>query len=556
MKSMLVEYLRQHDRAWVFSLLTIAFAVYLPFIGNPFVFDDLPFLASTASRYASSEFGFLDLRWISYVTLGWTWAFFGEAPSAYRVGNVFLHALNGILLFYFSRQLVTLCVLPDDEGQRRVTRGAWIGALIFICHPVAVYAAGYVVQRSILMATLFMLVMLLACLHGFVSGRKRWLVLAVGAYFLMIFSKEHSVAGPAVALMLGVLISSRMKASRPALWMAGAAFAAVGLLVVLRTTQLVGVAYETSFEVAGADSYFMQQGVSNVPPALLHLMSALTQAGLFFKYLLLWWWPNPAWMSIDMRMPVVSSLSDWQAWTAGAAFVTYGALAAWLLFKRGKLGLIGFALLFPWLMFLVEFTSVRVQEPFALYRSYLWLPGMIVLVPLALVVFRSRAAAAVMLVVAIGFVPLSWNRLWSFSDSFKLWDDAAALLPDEKVVGSDRIYYNRGHASLAQKNWDMAIADFSRVVSNNPKLQAAYLNLGSAYFGAGRYREAVIEYDNAIRLNPKDAQAYFSKGLALKRQHNEVAALEQIKISCNLGNLMACAVMASVSQPENAAIDR
>lgn len=547
---MLLEYLRRHDRVWVLSLLAMAFIVYMPFSGNPFVFDDLPFLASEISRYASSEFGFLDLRWVSYVTLGWTWAFFGEVPEAYRVGNALLHALNGILLFYFSRQLVTLCVFPDDEGKRLATRGAWIGALIFLCHPIAVYATGYVVQRSILMATFFMLVMLIGCLYGFVSGRKRWLILAVGAYFLAIFSKEHSVMAPAVALMLGVLLYSRMSASRPALWMLGAALATVGLLVVLRTTQLVGVAYETSFEVAGADSYLMQQGVSNVPPALLHLMSVLTQAGLFFKYLLLWWWPNPAWMSIDMRMPVVNSLSDWRAWTAAAAFVTYGALAAWLLFKRGKLGLIGFALLFPWLMFLVEFTSVRVQEPFVLYRSYLWLPGMIVLVPLALVVFRSRAAAAVMLVVAIGLVPLSWNRLSSFSDPFKLWDDAATLLTDENVVGSDRIYYNRGHASLADKNWDKAIADFNKVVSNNPKLQAAYMNLGAGYFGAERYREAVTAYDNAIRLNPEDAQAYFGKGLSLKRLHDEAAALKQIKLSCTLGNVMACAVMASVDQPE------
>lgn len=552
MKSMLVAYLRQHDRAQVFSLLAIAFTVYMPFIGNPFVFDDLPFFASTVSRYAASEFGFFDLRWVSYLTLGWTWAFFGESPGAYRVGNVFLHALNGILLFYFLRQLVTLCVRPNDEDKRLVTRGAWIGALIFICHPIAVYAAGYVVQRSILMATLFMLMMLLFYVQGLISGRKHWLVLSIVAFFLAIFSKEHSLLAPAVALMLVVLLSSNIKASRLALWLTGVAFAAVGLLVLLRATQVIGVAYESSFEVAGADSYMMQHGLSDVPPLLLHLMSVLTQAGLYFKYLLLWWWPNPAWMSVDMRMSVLSSLSDWRGWAAAAAFLTYGALATRLLFQRGKSGLIGFALLYPWLMFLLEFTSVRLQEPFVLYRSYLWMPGMIFLVPLTLIMLRRHAATGAMLIVVMGLVPLSWDRLGSFSDPYKLWNDAALLLTEPNVVGSDRIYYNRGHASLTEKNWDKAIVDFNRVVSNNPSLQAAYLNLGAAYFGAERYREASTTYDNAIRLNPRDAQAYFGKGLSLKRLHNETAALEQINFSCTLGNVMACAVVGSVSQSGSA----
>ena len=72
---------------------------------------------------------------------------------------------------------------------------AWVGALIFALHPVAVYAVGYVVQRSILMATFFVLVMQLSYLHGLLTGRRRWLVLAAAAYFLAVFSKEHSVHG-------------------------------------------------------------------------------------------------------------------------------------------------------------------------------------------------------------------------------------------------------------------------------------------------------------------------------------------------------------------------
>ncbi len=62
----------------------------------------------------------------------------------------------------------------------------------------AVYAVGYLIQRSILLATFFALVMQLAYLRALLTGHKRWLLLAVIAYFLAGFSKEHSVLMPAV----------------------------------------------------------------------------------------------------------------------------------------------------------------------------------------------------------------------------------------------------------------------------------------------------------------------------------------------------------------------
>ena len=46
-----------------------------------------------------------------------------------------------------------------------------------------------------------------------------------------------------------------------------------------------------------------------------------------------------------------------------------------LLLRGGIKGLFGLALLYPWLQ-PVKFPSIRVQEPFVLYRGYLSMPGM------------------------------------------------------------------------------------------------------------------------------------------------------------------------------------
>lgn len=542
-KASVMRYLHQHDRGWVLALVGMACLVYLPYVGNPLVFDDLPFFSSQISQFATSSFH-LDLRWFPYATLGWTWAFFVDSPVVYRLGNVFLHATNGVLLFYFLRQLLMLYSASGEASRRMATRGAWAGALFFVCSPVAIYATGYLVQRSILMATLFMLVMLLAYLRGLLSGDKRWLLLSVTAYFMAFFSKEHSVMAPAVAVMLSILLRSRIQVSKISLGATWVAFAAIGLYGVLRVKGLIGVPYEAVSDVAGADSYFTQAGLDGIQPALMHVLSMLTQTGLFFKYLLLWLWPNPAWMSVDMRVAFVSSVKDWRAWAAAIAYAAYGLLAVRLLLRHDKRGLVGFAMLYPWLMFLVEFSSIRVQEPFVLYRSYLWMPGIMLLIALTAIQLPRKPLAMVMLAMVTVLTPLAWNRLLTFSDPYLLWNDAAMLLANKHEVGADRIYFNRGNAELARKEWARAIADYNHVVANNPNIQPTYLNLGTAYYGLKRYDDAISAFNKAIKLNPRDAQAYYAKGISFKRLHNESAALEQIKISCALGNMMGCAVSA------------
>lgn len=546
----LLEYFLQHDRSWVLSLCAAACLVYLPFLGNPFVFDDIPFFSgNVVSQFADSS-PQLDLRWLPYASMGWTWAFFTDAPHFYRLGNLLLHAANAILLFLLLRQLVGAAI-PENENISTVTWGAWFGALVFACHPVAVYAAGYVIQRSILMATFFALLMQLAYLRGLLTGQKRWLALVAASYFLAVFSKEHSVMLPAVLVATTILLRKENRAPILALWLTWATLAAVALLVVLRAKGVFGIAYEPMaahlFEQQGMGG---QQGIAeqqvgggNANVQNLHLLSVLTQAGLFFKYLLLWAVPNPAWMSVDMRVPFIADYGMWQGWAGALGFILYGVLGCRLLLRGRWPGLAGLALLYPWLMFLVEFSSVRVQEPFVLYRSYLWMPGMMLFFPWLLVRFSGRRALLALGCVVLLLMPLSWNRLWVFADTYRLWNDAALLLPNERVAGADRIFYNRGNAALVAHRPDEAIADLQRVVALSPQLAPVRYALGAAYFSSGRYQDALVQFDAAIAIKPDEASYYFTKGLALKRLHEDEQAMQQMKKSCELKNITACAVV-------------
>lgn len=537
-RSSMLNYLAQRDRGWMLSLFAAVCLVYLPFLGNPFVFDDLNFFNGvTPEVYAHALFQF-DLRWLPYASLGWTAAVFSDAaPHFFHLGNALLHTANVILLFYLLR-LVSGVALAGHERPKSLVWGAWMGAMAFALHPVAVYAVGYVIQRSILMATLFTLLMQLAYLHGLLTGRKHWLALAIFAYFAACFSKEHSVLAPAILAALTILFRTKILASRAALWAAWCVFFCIGALVVLRARGVFGSPYEVA-----AMAMFEQQGVTESVPRL-HLLSILTQAGLFFKYLGLWLFPNPAWMSVDMREPIAASIGEWRNWMGVVAFLAYGLAAIRLLLYGGATGLIGFALLYPWLQFWLEFSSIRIQEIFVLYRSYLWLPGLMVFIPLLLARYPGRKPAFAAGLIILLLVPLSVNRLRVFADDYRLWDDAAKLLRSGEEPLASRIYYNRARAAANAGIWEAAVSDYEKAIARNIKDDPIIrYNLGMAYFKTKRYQDALVQFDKAVALNPEYARAYFDMGLTLKMLNQHELGTKQLRKSCELNYMFACIVL-------------
>lgn len=527
------------DRIKALILLLVAGIVYLPFLNNPLIFDDMALLAGgEISRFADMPFNF-DIRWFPYTSMGVTWVFFGEETPVFRVQNLLLHGLNVLLLLLVLRLWIALFI-TDSSKERVANWGAWLGALVFACHPLAVYGVGYLIQRSILMATMFTLVMQLAYLRGLLENNKRYMAMAVVAYFLAAFSKEHSIMAPAILLPLTWIIRQRIQFPPRIMLATWFGFALVALLLMMvRLKGIVGVAYEPDAANLIGQQVLLQ-GVTS-----LHLLSVLTQAGLFFKYCLLMLVPNPAWMSIDMRETFVLSYQNWTSWFGVAAFTGYGAFALWCLLRcgGGRIALLGLALLYPWLMFMTEFSSVRIQEVFVLYRSYLWLPGYMLLLPLLVSALPGKKIMLAGALAAMLLVPLAWNRLWVFADDYRLWDDAVQLLRGEDRLGAERTYYGRAHASAAQKNWEAAIADYKKSLSINASHLQVYMALSTAYYGAKRYNEALAVLETVIERDPGDARAYFNKGIVLRELHDMDGSLSNIQKSCELGAVIACATV-------------
>ena len=148
-------------------------------------------------------------------------------------------------------------------------------------------------------------------------------------------------------------------------------------------------------------------------------------------------------------------------------------------------------------------------------------------------------------VVVLLLIPLAWNRLWVFADSYRLWNDAALLLNNGSEAGADRIFYNRGNAELSEQKWEAASEDFLRAVSLSPQLAPIHYGLGIAYMNTRRNQDALKQFDMAITLKPDDASYYYAKGMSLKRLHQDDLAMRQMEKSCELKNVMACMIVQS-----------
>ena len=550
-------------------LLLSVLTLYAGSLHAPLDFDDLDFFENPEAllEFGHTYFSF-DTRWLSYATFGWTLNWFGLDIFWLRLGNVLMHAANSIALFFLLRRLFQATLNHDDEnapalsalplsgrigtglpvdGQSTPLPLAWLaffGALIFALHPVASYGVAYLVERSILMATLFTLLMLFAYLEGILRGGRLWLLLAVVCYFAAVHSKEHSIAAPSMALALTFLIRKPSMALFRQIAPYFILTALIAATVLLNVKGVLGHAYEPNAKgMLGLAAKNQELMLPNV-----YLLSIITQSFLFFKYLWLWLLPNPAWMSVDMREPFAMSFLSWPHTLGLIAFLIYPCIAVWLLFKRGSAGLLGFALLFPWILFLTELSTVRIQEPFVLYRSYLWMPGLFAALPVTVgyrrkggsVItaewFASKRTLIFLGVACLSLIPLTLNRLNTFSTPLLLWDDAEKLVRNKQgVLGAERIYYNRGTLLGQLNRYEEAIADFDKVIAIFPRHELAYGNRATANYFLGKYEAALYDYNNAIALNANNANSYYGRALTYRALGNFAAAQNDFRESCKLG---------------------
>jgi hypothetical protein len=497
----------------------LAIALYGPFVGNPRVFDDRVFFSGQGfADYALTPFG-LDMRMPAYFTLAFTEVLWPRI-EVHRIVSLLFHLACAGVLYRLLRRLF-------GEGSPL----AFAGAAVFAVHPVAVYAAGYLVQRSIVLATLFSLLSVVLFVRGLDRGSHADACSAALMYWLAVLCKEHAILLPA-AVALAVPLAARdprFKLRHAAIYLA--ACAPVALFVVLRMKFLIGTPYETAFEAVTSQ---IEDGARSAFSDEPWLSSAVLQMGLYFKYLALWLVPGTRWMSIDVRIDFAATASLGWSVLKVVAFFGYAIAGVAFLRRGGRLAVLGFGLLWPWVLFLVELSSVRFQEPFVLYRSYLWAPGILVALAAALSYLPRRAALGVAVAAIPVLVVQAYDRLESFSSPLALWEDAAAKLPPG-VPGGSRTLFHLGRELLYTEQPERALAVADRCIAEYPQTPQCYLARGTILLQLERYADALPYLARTIELDPRSGVAHHHRGFAFQELGERQAAIDEYRQSAKLG---------------------
>lgn len=173
------------------SLLIViaALLAYQPGLSGPFVFDDFHNIVDNESlrldglsldklhaASTSTDSGPLG-RPIALLSFALNYLLFGDDVLSFKLTNVLIHALNGILLFFLSLKLFSLYC--PDRSPSLTLLAAFLLSLAWVVHPLNLTNVLYVVQRMNSLAAFFTL----SGLVLYVSGR------------LNMLSESHAVKG-------------------------------------------------------------------------------------------------------------------------------------------------------------------------------------------------------------------------------------------------------------------------------------------------------------------------------------------------------------------------
>ena len=499
------------------ALTAATLAVYLPGLTNGLVFDDNRLSDGTIFENFGSLLR-LQPRMLAYNTFVWLQPLSGDGWAVQRLFNLALHLGVGAGLYVLFLQLLGRTQFSDEARADPGLPDSWlaglrVGTALYVLNPMAVYAVAYLIQRSILMATLFAVWACVAWVHGITARRPLYMVLALVSYLLAVLSKETVFMVAALAVPLYVfVVRPPLKRVLLISGLSLLALAAVAAALYPVFGSLIGVAFDPRSEQ-------FQRQLEQIAPGIgprMYPLSMLNQAALFFQYGFLWLIPNVQWMSIDLRPPFPLSLTSFPHILGAIGYVVLLIGSAWLVLRRSDvLGLLGLCLLCPVLLFVAEFATVWVQDPFVLYRSYIWamtIPG---LVAIPFIGFKPRLIYPVGVVLAIVFAGLAVERVWSLRDELTVWSDAiekADRQTEPNAVGRWRPYLNRGAYYLDKERTDEAYADFVRANTLGEPEGMARFNMGMALQLQRKHEAALGELAAAERMGFVEPQLNFARG--------------------------------------------
>ena len=143
---------------------------------------------------------------------------------------------------------------------------------------------------------------------------------------------------------------------------------------------------------------------------------------------------------------------------------------------------------------------------------------------------RTTALAA-----ALSLLPLGQPLL--LGSTTALATAAVVLSTQAAVAQSADHYLNRGVTKYRLRDYQGAIADYTRAIEINPQYADAYYNRGTIKGrDLGDTQGAIADFSKAIQIDPQDASAYYNRGIAKYQKRDLKGACADWREASSLGH--------------------
>lgn len=514
------------------ALLVVTTLAIAPAIDGAFTFDEHVGVAGNraihpgapASSALAYRFSPDQARPLFFLSLWMDARLHGLAPRGFRMTNVLLHLLCGLVVFLLLRRAALFC-RPAGTHAAMAEGAALAGTALFLLHPLQSESVIYIWGRSGVMATLLTLLALLAApVGGTPAGPGthtaaarpplRAMIPAWTLLALALAAKEEGMILPLIALVWWVVVEGRP----PRRALAAAVRLAVPVVAFMALRMVLLGATGRQVYVRSVADNILGQGVVNLR------MIACT----------VW----PAGLSIDHAVGVPPTPTGLAAVAACLALLAAGTFGALRLrtpaFRAACAGAVLHAAgtLLYWLVPLPDLMSER--------RAYLPLFGAALTLTSLLTGAAGRpgrrptSAGAGRRVLALTLVPAlaiaallapalrARARLWA--DPKLLWEEAARLTP-----ATARPHINLGVIATDRGDMDEAATQFDRAIALEPRNPEALYNSGRLRLERGDLLGAEADLRASVAFDPTVSRARINLAVALLRQGRVPAAEEQLR---------------------------
>ena len=483
-------------RAWLPQTLLIIAAglwIYGPALTGGWLWDDDHYI--TENQIVQNPDGF----WKVWVTEDWQgtyyplnafvewlqWKWWGNDTFGYHLTNVALHLVSAFLIWRLLARL----------GLRL----AWLGALLFVVHPVIVESVAWISELKNTLSLPPLLLAILAWLDWRDRGESRFYRNALLWFLISLLAKTSGSMLPFFLLghswwKNGTITRADLRAAAP--------FFVVALLPGLLTL-------------------FPGQGGNTASwPTHLNIVAALAAVGrtIFFlvgKCLL----PVnllPDYPSLAGNPPSWLDLLLWAA-MALLALLLWRARAGWV--RSFLLGLgFFFVNLAPVLVFvLLNYATMNWSMDHLVYLPIIGLIGLAVagiegmerhLAPTLRIAERFVFAAAIVLMTWGSHTYAGW-----FRDPETLWSNTLERFPTSWHATT-----NLSADMIEKGRTDEAMKYALQTLALRPDLAISHYNLGVAFEKSGEVDEAIDQYHETLRIEPANRKAIIDLGGVLRAQ--------------------------------------